>query len=250
MVTYTFGTVTDRGDVRQENQDSIFLAQESVNGCPAAVFGVADGMGGLSYGAQVSQYIASQVLRWWKEEFLPMVRDGMESEDDIRELLEQAVWDMNQDVYRFRKALECRSGSTLSLAVLMGKRFYIANVGDSRVYLYREGRLSRLTRDQSVAEMRGLSEEESKRQGVQNKLTMCIGMFQIPQSIFCSGILKDGDCLLACSDGLYGPLGDDGIGAVLGAGADVSGKVAELRRQIGPGMARDNVSAVAAEIRM
>ena len=139
---------------------------------------------------------------------------------------------------------------TRSLLVLMGNRFYIANVGDSRVYLYRERRLSRLTRDQSVAEMRGLSEEESKRQGVQNKLTMCIGMFQIPQSIFCSGILKDGDCLLACSDGLYGPLGDDGTGAVLGAGADVSGKVAELRRQIGPGMARDNVSAVAAEIRM
>ena len=133
-----FGNVTDRGDVRQENQDSIFLAQESVNGCPAAVFGVADGMGGLSYGAQVSQYIARQVLRWWQEEFLPMVRDGMESEDDIRELLEQSVWDMNQTCTGSGRPWNAGPALTLSLVVLMGKRFYIANVGDSRVYLYRE----------------------------------------------------------------------------------------------------------------
>ena len=253
MFTYACGATTDKGDLRAENQDSVLILTGTFEGQDAALLVVADGMGGLSYGAQVSRYITEQFEYWWREDFPSMVKVGMESDEDIRELLEQEIWDINQAIFQFKERLRCRTGSTLSLLLLYGSRYYIENIGDSRVYRLQAGSLQQLTQDQSlIAKMmkeQGISEEEAERSNVKNVLTMCVGMFPVPKSCFRTGKISDGDCFLLCSDGFYHPLSRGQIAEVLGR-QDMSPqqKAQHLRQMIGRGKASDNVSAIIAEV--
>lgn len=233
MFSYTYGVTTDKGDVRQENQDSILCLTGIVGGAEAALFAVADGMGGLSHGSKVSRYITAQFERWWQEDFEQMVLDGMDREEEIQEFLEQEIWDINQKVLTFNRTMNCRSGSTLSLLLLYKEHYYIENIGDSRVYQMRKGVLTQLTKDQSVA----------------HKLTMCVGMFGVPESFYCSGTLTAGDCYCLCSDGLYNPMNRETLEAVLASGvSNAQEKAKRLRSRILPGRASDNVSVIVAEV--
>ena len=136
MAVYTYGVRTDRGDRKQENQDSILCVTGNIalDETEAALFLVADGMGGLSWGRQVSSYITSRFEAWWKEDFPAMMKAERSSDGDIQELLEQEIWDINQEILRFRSQTQCRCGSTLSLLLLYKGKYYIENMGDSRVY--------------------------------------------------------------------------------------------------------------------
>ncbi len=254
MWYYSSGAITEKGDIRKENQDSILEQRGRVGGSPAALFLVADGMGGLSYGAQVSSYIIRQFARWWESDFPQLIKDGMATEENIRELLEQEIWDINLAVLEFKNRMQCRSGSTLSLLLLYNGRYYIENMGDSRVYLMREDRLYQLTEDQSVAarQMRdqGITQEEADRSRMKHVLTMCLGMFAIPQSNFHCGECARGDQFLVCSDGLHGFVEKRQMEAVLrDERMTADEKANALRNQILPGNARDNVSAIVVEIR-
>ncbi len=253
MFTYACGITTDKGDVRPENQDSILALSGHVNGQTAGLYVVADGMGGLSHGAQISSYITEQFARWWQEDFPYMVQEHMDHEEEIRELLEQEIWDINQAVLGFNKRMQCRSGSTLSLLLCYRGQYYIENIGDSRVYLLRNQFLRQLTQDQSlVAQLvreHKMTEEEARHSIMKNKLTMCIGMFPVPRSNYYSGELQDKDCFLLCSDGFYHPVGWEQMEQVLGMNhVDAKGKAEYLRQQIQPGKATDNVSAILVDV--
>lgn len=254
MFIYSFGAISDRGDIRKENQDSVLYLSGKIEGQKAALAVVADGMGGLSYGAQTSRYITTQFERWWQEEFPEIIRDGMDREEDLRELLEQEIWEINQSILAFNHRLNCRSGSTLSLLFLYRNNYYIENIGDSRIYLWRNRQLRQLTQDQSLAaemvQKGQISEEEAQHCAMKNKLTMCMGMFSVPESNFYIGELMKGDCFLLCSDGFYHPLKREQIEKVIGEKElDAVEKVFYLRSLMEAGKAADNVSAIVVEIR-
>lgn len=253
MFTYACGMTTDRGDIRPENQDSILALSGPVSGQTAGLYIVADGMGGLSHGAQVSSYITEQFARWWQEDFPYMVQEHMDHEEEIRELLEQEIWDINQAVLEFNNRMHCRSGSTLSLLLLYRGQYYIENIGDSRIYLLRNRSLKQMTQDQSlvaklVRECK-MTEEEARHSNMKNKLTMCIGMFPVPRSNYYSGKLQEKDCFLLCSDGFYHPAGQAQMEQVLRMDyVDARLKAEYLRQQIQPGKATDNVSAIIVDV--
>lgn len=253
MFTYTYGAASDKGDIRKENQDSILLLTGSIEGTEAVLSVIAGGMGGLSYGAQTSQFIIGQFQRWWNEEFPEIVQEHMDRREDIQELLEQEIWEINQAILAFNHQMHCKSGSTLSLMLLYKNQYFIENIGDSRVYLMRGRRLYQLTEDHSlVARMMRhyqLSEEEAKHSVMRNKLTMCMGMFSVPESNYYTGELEEGDCFLLCSDGLYNPLKRSQIERILGEDEFSAAEKAEyLRRMIEPGGASDNVSAIVIQV--
>lgn len=254
MLSFASGAITDKGDVRAENQDSILSLKGKRGDQTAALYVVADGIGGLAFGAQVSLYITEQFKRWWHEDFPQLIHEGMDCEADIRELLEQEIWDINQAVFSFKEKMQCRSGSTLSLLLLYKKRYYIENIGDSRIYLFRDRQLCQLTSDQSLAAQmvqdHRLMEDKTQSSKVKNMLTMCIGMFPVPQSRYLSGKLYPGDSFLLCSDGLYNLLSAKQIEEVLGkTELDVEKKPEWLRQLVGRGNAKDNVSAIVVEVR-
>lgn len=251
--TYSCGAISDAGDRREENQDRILVLTGEIKKRPCALLVVADGMGGLSFGAQVSSYIAEQFNRWWYDDFSTMIHNGMEQAGDIRELLEQEIWDINQAVFQFNNRMECRSGSTLSLLLLYGRRYYIENMGDSRIYRLRGRRLRQLTIDQSLAakmvESHCMTEDGASHSPAKNKLTMCMGMFAVPQAGYQTGQVLKKDCFLVCSDGLYNPLGQPKLEEGMRIKGKSPGERAEyLRQMIGAGEAKDNVSAIVAEI--
>lgn len=264
--TYTYGAWSDPGDQRPENQDRILCCvggketetdPELVN---AGLFLVADGMGGLAYGSQVSAYAAEQFEAWWREDFSQMVQNGRTSEADIKELLEQEIWDINNQIYAFKEREGCRCGSTLSVLLLYGGNYYIENLGDSRIYRFRKSRLTQLTRDQSLAAQlvreKKLAPEDVECFPQKHVLTMCLGMFPVPRSEFETGKLEEGDIFLLCSDGLFGYTKEESIENRLVdfhnlrnlEQYNLENLAAWLRALIPAGEAGDNVSFIVTEI--
>lgn len=251
MAGFTFGAISDKGDVRTENQDSILCVSGDIQGMPAALFLVADGMGGLSYGGQVSRYIKERFLKWWQEDLPSMIRAGWTKEEDMKELLEQEIWDINQTILHFKKEKQCRAGSTLSVLLLYGKQYYVENLGDSRVYRMHEGMIRQITEDQSlVAQMireKRMTREEAYHFAKKNVLTMCIGMFDVPQIFSTQGNIEQGDIFLVCSDGFYNVAGEDDIRDVMSQEPlSLQEKTMRLRQLVPDGKALDNVSIIVA----
>lgn len=251
MGKYVYGALSDPGDVRPENQDSILCLLGNEADRDAALFLVADGMGGLSYGAYASHLITERFQSWWQEDLSAVLMAGRNSDEDIKEMMEQELWDINQEIFRFRYSRQCRCGSTISLLLLYNGKYYIENMGDSRIYLLRKGHLDQLTKDQSlvaqlVREGR-ITEEEARGSEQKNVLTMCLGMFDIPHSFFLSGTLKRSDLFLLCSDGLYNVLETKEIEHILNQKKiPVQMRVRTLRDAIPYGKGRDNISIIAA----
>lgn len=248
-----YGVIVEQGDKRQENQDSVLCLKGMAGRKKAALFIVADGMGGLSYGSWVSQYIIHQFQLWWAEDFLQTAADKKLKEGDIREILEQEIWEINQFILQFREELHCRAGSTISLLLLYGNRYFLLNLGDSRIYVLRKGKLFLLTKDQTLAAQmvreKRMTEEEAKYSSEKSILTMCIGMFPVPRSYFLSGKIKRKDFFLLCSDGLYHHLEDSKIQEILNDHQlEPQEKAEALRNQIPPGLASDNVSAIVVSV--
>ena len=256
--TYTYGALSDAGDVRGENQDHILCRVYKEEN--AALFLVADGMGGLSFGSQVSSYAASRFAAWLDEDFSQMVQAGRDSDEDIKELLEQEIWDINDQIYGFKERENCRCGSTLSVLLFYQGKYYMENMGDSRIYCFKRGQLKQLTVDQSLAAQlvreKKLTPEEAEDFPQKNVLTMCLGMFPVPRSGFKMGKLEAGDVFLLCSDGFYGYVPMEQVKETLKhilygkkwGDVDMQASTEELRSLIPSGAARDNVSLILTEV--
>ena len=94
-----------------------------------------------------------------------------------------------------------------------------------------------------------MTPEEARTSRKKNILTMCVGMFAVPQSYSNGGILNAGDCFLVCSDGLYNRVNEDGIFRILCLpGKSAQERAVLLRKAIRPGTAGDNVTAVVAHV--
>lgn len=196
---------TDKGLVRYVNEDR--FAGEVFS--PDLAYGVVcDGMGGENAGAVASAIACEEIRRMLESSCRP----GMEPRS-VYMILESAVATANAIVYdKAAQDLEALRGmgTTVCLAVVSGGVLYLANVGDSRGYLLREGELRQLTTDHTLAQLlfdRGeISQEELRRHPERNKLTRAVGVAQTVEADYTSCRLEPGDILLLCSDGLYNML--------------------------------------------
>jgi PPM family protein phosphatase len=229
---------TDVGRQRGNNEDA-FSILTALN---AAI--LADGMGGENCGE-----VGSAVTVETVSQYLRAPEAGLSTEAVAKEAIRAANSRVLQTA-RDRK--ECDGmGSTVVLALWHGTELVIANVGDSRAYLYRGGKLQQLTYDQNFAnELRtrlGFSEDRLRSMPNRNVLTMAVGIFEEVLIRTHVETLQPGDQVLLCSDGLYGPVLDDAIAKTL-AGAEsaeekVRGLIAMANENGGP----DNVTAVLLE---
>ena len=222
--------LTDVGRERKLNEDRFYykVVQSSEEGS-LGLFIVADGMGGHLAGEVASQWTVStlkrelaplfrpqdpSVTRRLDAEALVAVGSGVTvrlDETDLARLLEHAVERANQVLLGYaRKHSEeaADMGSTLTLAVVEGNRATVANVGDSRAYLWRNGWLRQLTDDHSVpgALLRQgqITPEEADEHPHRHVLYRCLGLKPgLEVDIYPSLALRHGDALLLCSDGLW-----------------------------------------------
>jgi len=249
MFNIEISSHTDIGDVKQTNQDCIFSKSDIIGNHSVGLFIVADGCGGLSYGEEISNLVVTHFSRVWNHELKSLLQHHIVKAHDVDELLEKAIRDINAGALTFSHQVDSKVGSTVSLLLTIDNRFYIKNVGDSRIYLLRDKSITQLTEDQSlVADMirnGEITREEAKNFKKKNVLTMCIGVFDEIRTYSKSGKIKAGDKFLLCCDGVHNHISPEKmIEIVKNKKSPFEGKAEEVRNAIEPGMANDNVSTV------
>lgn len=241
MVTY-FG-ITDVGRRRLLNEDTIHAE--------ASLFVVCDGMGGHKAGEVASKLAIDSIVAFVRrsgddpEITWPYGFDPHMSFTGNR--LHTAVKLANRAVFRKASSSDDYTGMGTTVATVLmppgTPQMAYASVGDSRIYLLREGGILQLTRDDSWAAL--AADETSPGTGLRNVLTKAVGAREDVEFDVHTQALSDGDLLLLCSDGLTNMLPDATIldvvarhGANLEAACDAL--VAEANAQGG----RDNISAI------
>lgn len=209
---------TDKGR-RPENEDSALVLGADELGFQAdALLIVADGMGGRASG-QVASRIAVDTVR---DSFVA----GLAGVRDLSESLAGSLQAANLAVYREASSKpELQGmGTTCVVAAVRDGMAHFAHLGDSRIYLLREGHIRRLTEDHSfVAEKirtGEITEDQARRSRFRNIITRAIGLEPTAQPSVGSIELEPGDVLLLCSDGLSGPVTDNQIADILCSSSD------------------------------
>lgn len=226
---------THVGKVRRNNEDAYAVYPE------LNLALVADGMGGAACGEIASAMTVDEVVRHLR------VPPGDIPGD---QWLNRAIQAANTKVWQAaHSGADCGGmGSTLVLAWWRDNSVWVANVGDSRAYRYRNGQLSQLSYDQNVAnELRvslGLTDAQISQYPYRNALTMAIGTAEKVVARMVQERLQDGDIMLLCSDGLTGPVKDEGISGVLGKGGTLEDAVQELIDDANSSGGPDNITAI------
>ncbi|HYU30805.1 MAG TPA: protein phosphatase 2C domain-containing protein [Thermoanaerobaculia bacterium] len=236
-ISLRIGAGAHRGLVREDNQDRISRLLSPFG----EVFVVADGMGGHEGGATAAQMLI---------DCLGVHLRALPPETPPDEALRQAAAQTNADIHRRAQGSDphlARMGATSVVALIQGNRAWIGHAGDSRAYLWRDGRLARLTRDhtlvQRMLDHQILNDEEARHHPDANVVTRAFGQTpEIELEIAPPLELEDGDRLLLCSDGLSGSVDDAAIAEALAADSDpqaVAQALIDLALQAG---GEDNVS--------
>ena len=171
-------------------------------------------MGGENAGAEASAQVAETVERVSRSFF----ENGAPSKPgDVEEMLTEALYEANTDILKIADTdpEKERMGSTGSLLCLHRGLYFIAQVGDSRIYLERDGEVSQLTRDHTMVwalyESDVITREQLETHPDRNLLTRCIGSPKLMDVDTFVGKVKAGDLFLLCSDGLTGYVAEEEI---------------------------------------
>jgi protein phosphatase len=237
-VTLRVAGATDPGRRRDNNEDA-FQVDESL--CVAIL---ADGMGGQNCGEVGSEITVRETLAYLCDP---------EEDLSLEEIALEAIRAANREVIaEARRRTECDGmGSTIVMALWHLPDVVIANVGDSRAYLFRGGELRQLSYDQNFAnELRtklGLSEDRVRTMPNRNVLTMAVGTFDHVLVRTCVEQVRPGDRILLCSDGLHGPVPEPTIAGIIGDSIPLQDKVERLIQTANENGGPDNVTAVLLE---
>ena len=229
---------TDLGRTRDHNEDTFLVAdlssgnasllpevREHEVGPRGSLFMVADGMGGAAAGELASEMAADLIYHHlstaWAED-----EDASPARFAFR--MKEAVELANQQIYGYaREHPEVRGmGTTVTAAGVFGEDLYLTQIGDSRGYLVRNGNAIQLTRDQSLmqrlVDAGELTEEEAEQSERRNIILQALGPDPRVKVDLSHQVLRRGDTLLICSDGLSGLVKREEFGEMVVSNPDLS----------------------------
>jgi len=235
MVEIDFFELTDRGPVREGNEDAIGHWRHA----DGVLFAVADGLGGHAAG-EVASALALEIV-------------GRELEHApaswaLTKQLRRAVQEANLALHSKALAVPELSGmaTTMTVSAVVGGNLVAAHVGDCRLLVVRDGEPTQLTKDHTwVADRVAyglLSAEAARTHPKRHALTRCLGPELIVGIDVLSYDLRPGDVLVQCSDGVHGVLAEAEIAAIAGAEHPEAACHALVRRAVEQG-SEDNLSA-------
>ncbi|MBO5245630.1 MAG: Stp1/IreP family PP2C-type Ser/Thr phosphatase [Eubacterium sp.] len=235
-------SLTDVGRVRESNQDYVYMSESPVGNLPN-LFIVADGMGGHNAGDFASKYTVEQIVAYIEK--APMTSPV----DLIRGALKKA----NSSLMAQAKndASLAGMGTTAVIATIVGHSLYVANIGDSRLYLLRD-ELQQITRDHSLVQemvrMGEMDASEAVAHPDKNIITRAVGAFEDLEIDFFEQQLQSGDSILLCTDGLTNMVDDMSICQILQTGRDVVERVQRLVEEANRGGGKDNITVAIIEV--
>jgi serine/threonine protein phosphatase PrpC len=251
------GTGLDPGIIRRgsPNEDCL-SASENITNLPTApqpngLFIVADGMGGHGNGSEASQL----AIRAMREFVLGDLRSGVTDAESIKALLIDGVQHANRSVYERNQQQHTQMGTTMTAVLLWGTSVYVVNVGDSRTYLYRESSgLSRITQDHSVVaglvEIGAISDDDVYTHPQRNEILRALGNQPTVEVDCFNELVRVGDVLLLCSDGLWEMVRDFEINEIVRAFAPYASPMCTMLIQAALNRGgKDNIGVIAVCIR-
>jgi serine/threonine protein phosphatase PrpC len=245
MVATAFG-MTDVGMQRSINQDTLgnrvgqHSAQAPVLGL---LYAIADGMGGHARGEVASALAIHHLFARYY---------GTDPDEDPRRGLERVLLETNAAVHQAgRDAGGASMGTTLTLALLRDGALYVGNIGDSRTYLIRQGKIEQLTHDHSLIgeQVRSglLTEAQARQSSIRNVITRAVGYREeVEPDVFTYPVMV-GDIVLLCSDGLHSMADSQELAQHLSTqplGVAVPALIELAKQRGGP----DNITALAVRI--
>lgn len=235
-------SATDVGRIRKVNQDSVFCSDKPVGNLPN-LFIVADGMGGHKAGDLASKLTVETIVD---------VISSMEEKDPIT-LMGKAIHRANDAVLGKAKESEEFNGmgTTAVLACVRDNMLYVANVGDSRLYVI-DKEITQITRDHSLVEelvsMGQLDREQARTNKNKNIITRAVGGMQVVMADYFEIQLKGGEVILMCTDGLTNMVEDEEIMNLVKQKTDLAVRVENLIRSANNHGGRDNVGVILIEV--
>ncbi|WP_395408319.1 PP2C family protein-serine/threonine phosphatase [Pseudoduganella sp. UC29_106] len=214
LLSWTSAARTDIGLVRSRNEDACLARPER------GLWVVADGMGGHAFGDVASRTIVEAMDR------LDPAPNMEQFIADARAMIHQVNQDLRADAQARRVPV---MGSTVVVLLAFGAQAACLWAGDSRIYLFRKGRLHQLTQDHSQPDS--------------NMITRAVGAAESVELDLGTLAARDGDMFLLCSDGLSNPVPDEEIAGALACGepGQAADELITLARANG---GRDNITAV------
>jgi protein phosphatase len=234
---------TDVGRIRAGNEDSLYADASESRG----LFIVADGMGGHAAGEVASEMAVAIIA-----EELQRVEsaDAPDASGRVADALRRA----NEAIYR-RTVLESDKqgmGTTASVLLVSDAGYVIGQVGDSRIYLLREGALRQLTKDHSYVQEQVdagfLTPEQARYHPYSNVITRCVGANDSVEPDVFSGTIQTGDVFLVASDGLTGMVEDRRLQQLLASNAAPRRVVDALIAEANGRGGLDNITAVLVQV--
>lgn len=236
MQAYAF---TDVGKNRSMNQDTVYSSTEPL-GSLNNLFMVADGMGGHNAGDFASRFLIENLVTFFSKEY---------PDKDVHSILKEGIRRVNRELYRQAQEEPAYSGmgSTLVAATIKGNVLYVANIGDSRLYLLR-GELQQITKDHSYVEelvamgklKRGSRDYLEKK----NIITRAVGTEASVDIDLFALKLKPGDILLMCSDGLSNMVDEFEIEYIIHTEEGVQKRAEALVDAANRNGGKDNISVI------
>jgi serine/threonine protein phosphatase PrpC len=254
------GQATHPGQKHARNEDAVITftydKEQEGRAVPIGFYLVADGMGGHDAGDLASRTVNQVVTdRIIKIKVLPDLHKAtrkLTTEDVPADILSEAIQKANETILEHGRKKNSDLGSTVTATLVIGDVATIANVGDSRTYLLREGRLEQITQDHSLVarlvDAGVIKPEEVRSHPQRNQIYRCLGHEPTIEVDTFTVQLREGDRLILCSDGLWEMVPDEEIQRAV-EGARSSQKACDaLIKAANQAGGEDNIAVIVVEL--
>lgn len=217
---------------RDRNQDSLALHRMMTQRGDVVLAAVCDGLGGMDAGEIASGYVAERLSIWFYDE-LPVLLEKKRRKKSIENALLRVLYDAHEKLAAYGEERKLRLGTTLSMLLIIERRYFLFHIGDSAVYLLgRKGK--KLTKEHSFSG---------------NVLQKCIGIGTYKKADQKNGRIRRKEVFFLATDGIWRAMTEEEWGNILGKKKGVSGKKAEkILRDIAAKQNRsgkaDNMTAI------
>lgn len=238
------GFKSNKGIVRHNNEDACFVIPGS------DVYIVADGVGGNNSGEVASRTAVENIAGYVNDNDIR----ANSTPEEIFGFMTGAIACANTAIYSMGTGQLKYKGmaTTVVLAYLYHGEAYIANLGDSRAYVYRDGGIRRITKDHTyvneLIDKGVITEDEAEVHKQKNVITRALGAEPDVQPDFYKLPLNTGDVLLLCTDGLYGEVGEERMAQILSLEKNMNDTCADLVDAALQSGGRDNITVVCVRV--
>ena len=238
------GFKSDKGLKRSNNEDACFVL------LPDKVYLVADGVGGGNAGEIASRTAVSEIAGYIDEHPIKQVTNKYAVVNYFQDCLDNA----NAVIFDKARRYEENKGMATTAAVVYAKegKVYIANVGDSRVYLYRDGQLLQLTEDHTyvntLLKAGVISREQAAMDDRKNVITKALGAeVTVEPDFFQVNFIKD-DVFIICTDGLYDEVDEDEMKKIIEENPSMSDVCAAMISAANENGGHDNITVISLKV--